>query len=97
VPGPHRKSGEPPEHHGAGEAFDPRGRHDFGRRFGREARVVGQEAPTAWLADASRSIALFGPPTVSVDQMMDLIVDHLSAGGRLLGKPTHFEARSGKF
>jgi len=71
--------------------------HDFGRRFGREARVVGQEAPTAWLADASRSIALFGPPTVSVDQMMDLIVDHLSAGGRLLGKPTHFEARSGKF
>ena len=71
--------------------------HDFGRRFGREARVVGQEAPTAWLADASRSIALFGPPTISVDQMMDLIVDHLSAGGRLLGKPTHFEARSGKF
>lgn len=70
---------------------------EFGRRFGREARVVGQEAPTAWLADASRSIALFGPPTVSVDQMMDLIVEHLSAGGRLLGKPTHFEARSGKF
>jgi hypothetical protein len=34
---------------------------------------------------------------VSVDQMMDLIVDHLSAGGRLLDKPTHFEARSGKF
>lgn len=70
---------------------------EFGRRFGREAQVVGQEAPTAWLADASRSIALFGPPTVSVDHMMDLIVEHLSAGGRLLGKPTHFEARSGKF
>lgn len=70
---------------------------EFGRRLGREARVVGQEAPTAWLADASRSIALFGPPTVGLDQMMDLIVEHLSTGGRLLGKPTHFEARSGKF
>jgi hypothetical protein len=29
--------------------------------------------------------------------MLELITAHVGAGGRLLGKPTHFEARSGKF
>jgi hypothetical protein len=29
--------------------------------------------------------------------MMDLITAYVGAGGRFLGKPTHFEARSGKF
>ena len=29
--------------------------------------------------------------------MMDLITGYVQQGGRLLGKPTHFETRSGKF
>src|SRR6187402_393868 len=64
---------------------------EFGRRLGREPVFTGSEAPTAWLADAAESARLFGPPTVSVADMMDLIVPHVQAGGRLLGKPTHFE------
>lgn len=70
---------------------------DFGRRLGRAPVFTGSEAPTAWLSDASESIRLFGPPTVSVDTMMAHIAAHVQAGGRLLGKPTHFETRDGKF
>jgi nucleoside-diphosphate-sugar epimerase len=70
---------------------------DFGRRLEREPVFTGTEAGSAWLSDASESIRLFGPPTVSVTAMMDMIADYLRAGGNLLGKPTHFETRSGKF
>ena len=70
---------------------------EFGRRFGRTPVLTGNEAPTAWLSDASESIRLFGPPTMGVPQMMGLITDYLRTGGQLLGKPTHFETRSGKF
>jgi nucleoside-diphosphate-sugar epimerase len=69
----------------------------FGRRFDRSPLVVGTEAETAWLADASESQCLFGPPEMSVDRMMDLIAANVRGGGRLLDKPTHFEARTGKF
>jgi nucleoside-diphosphate-sugar epimerase len=70
---------------------------EFGRRFGRKPVFTGSEAPTAWLADASESMRLFGPPTVPVAAMLDLVAAHVQAGGRLLGKPTHFETRDGKF
>lgn len=70
---------------------------EFGRRLGRTPKFTGTEAGTAWLADAAESVRLFGPPTVSLSAMMDLITAHVQAGGRLLGKPTHFETRDGKF
>jgi len=70
---------------------------EFGRRLGRAPIFTGQEAPTAWLADASESVRLFGPPETTVEKMMELITHYTRGGGRLLGKPTHFETRSGKF
>jgi hypothetical protein len=70
---------------------------EFGRRLGSVPVLTGTEAGTAWLSDASESLKLFGPPEVSVERMLDLITAHVSGGGRFLGKPTHFEARSGKF
>lgn len=70
---------------------------EFGRRLGRAPVLTGTEATTAWLSDAAESLRLFGPPETSVPRMMDLITAYVGAGGRLLGKPTHFEARSGKF
>ncbi|MEI6105669.1 MAG: epimerase [Opitutae bacterium] len=70
---------------------------EFGRQLGRTPVIIGQEAPTAWLADASESIKLFGAPEMPVPRMMELITAYVRANGRLLGKPTHFEARSGKF
>lgn len=69
----------------------------FGKIFGRAPVLVGREADNAWLSDAGESLRLFGPPTVPLDEMVSRIADYLGAGGRLLGKPTHFEARDGKF
>ena len=40
---------------------------------------------------------LFGPTTVSPDAMIQMVADYLQIGGKLLGKPTHFETRDGKF
>lgn len=70
---------------------------DFGKRFRRPAMIVGKEASVAWVADARESIRLFGEPETSVAQMMDDVAAYISAGGRMLGKPTHFDTRDGKF
>jgi nucleoside-diphosphate-sugar epimerase len=69
----------------------------FGVIFGKAPVLKGTPAKEAWLADASESIRLFGPPTKTLDELIALVAAHVSAGGRLLGKPTHFEARDGKF
>jgi len=69
----------------------------FGRRFSLAPRFTGTPAEAAWHSDASESIRLFGPVTRSLDELIALVADHLQAGGRLLGKPTHFETRDGKF
>jgi nucleoside-diphosphate-sugar epimerase len=69
----------------------------FGELFGRTPTIVGEEASDALLSNASHSIELFGPPTVSVGQMIVWIADWIQRGRPLLDKPTHFEERSGKF
>lgn len=69
----------------------------FGRLFGREVTIVGQPAPTAWLSDASRSFELFGPATVTLEEMIAATAEWVQGGGATLGKPTHFEARDGQF
>lgn len=70
---------------------------EFGRRFGRTPRLQGREAGAAWIADARECERLFGPAETSLEQMLDLIAAYLTTGGHLLGKPTHFETRDGKF
>ena len=70
---------------------------EFGRRFNKTPSIIGEEAPTAWLADASESVRLMGQPETSVSRMMEMITRYINEGGRLLGKPTHFEARTGQF
>ncbi len=70
---------------------------DFGRRFGKKPIFEGEETPTALLNNASACHKLFGPPQMSVAEMMDMIAGWLASGGRTLGKPTHFETRTGKF
>ena len=69
----------------------------FAELLGREARIVGQEAPTAWLNNASKAHRLYGPPSVSADQLIEWTADWVKRGGATLGKPTHFEVRDGKF
>ncbi len=69
----------------------------FGRRLGRSPVFEGNEAPDALLSDASRSLALLGPPQVNVDLLMDWVATWLERGGPLLEKPTKFETRDGRF
>ena len=69
----------------------------FGDLFKREPILVGQESRTAWLWDASRSYELFGPPSVSLDEMITATARWHRLGGSVLGKPTHFEVRDGQY
>jgi len=69
----------------------------LGRRLGIEPVLRGVEAPTAWLVDCNKAFALFGPPQVSLDRMLDWTADWVQRGGASLGKPTHYEARDGKY
>ncbi len=71
--------------------------HEFGRRFGRAPVLSGQEAPTAWLLDTTQAQALFGPPRVPIEAMIDWVADWVQRGGPSLGKPTHFSTRDGKY
>jgi len=70
---------------------------EFGRRFGREPVLTGQEAPTAWLEDTTLAQRLFGPPRVPIETMIDWVADWVRRGGPSLGKPTHFSTRDGKY
>lgn len=69
----------------------------FGELLHREPVIVGKESTTAWLSNAERSVELLGPTTVTLDEMIDLTANWVSSGGALLGKPTHFDARDGRF
>ncbi len=69
----------------------------LGRRLGVEPVLTGQEAPTAWLVDCAEARRLFGPPQVGLDRMLDWTADWVRRGGDSLGKPTHYEARDGKY
>lgn len=69
----------------------------FGEIFGVDPVLLGVESDVALLNNAGRSFRLFGYPTVSVDEIIDWTARWIGAGGRTLNKPTHFEARDGKF
>lgn len=69
----------------------------FGELFGVEPIFCGEEREVALLADASKSIELFGYPTVGVSEMIKWQAEWIKDGGRSLGKPTHFEETKGKF
>ena len=69
----------------------------FGRAFGIEPILVGCEKDTALLSNASKCTKLFGPPPVTVEQMIEWTAHWVKIGGRTLNRPTHFEQRDGKF
>jgi nucleoside-diphosphate-sugar epimerase len=69
----------------------------LGQLLGKTPRFEGVEATDALLSNAARSQALFGPPTVPLDTLLGWVAAWIRRGGRLLGKPTKFEARDGRF
>ena len=69
----------------------------FGELLDRRPVITGSEGPVAWLFDATKSYELFGPPTVTLDEMIEATANWVRQGGQTLGKPTHFEVRDGTF
>jgi nucleoside-diphosphate-sugar epimerase len=69
----------------------------FGAVWGIEPIFEGSEKESALLNNARRCEQLFGPPEVSVEQMVEWIAAWVARGGRSLGKPTHYEERKGAF
>ena len=70
---------------------------EFGKRFGKEVKIIGEEADTALLSNSSKAHQAFGYPSVSVREMIELIAHWIENEGELLNKPTHFQERKGQF
>jgi nucleoside-diphosphate-sugar epimerase len=68
----------------------------LGQLMGRTPRFATEEPPTALLSNAARCRARFGPPPVSLDQLLVWTAHWVSSGGRTLGKPTRFQVRDGR-
>jgi nucleoside-diphosphate-sugar epimerase len=69
----------------------------LGERMHRTPRFSGEERPDALLSDTSRMRTLFAAPETTIDEMLDGVAHWVTIGGTLLGKPTKFEARDGRF
>jgi len=70
---------------------------ELATRLGRPARIVGNEASTAWLTDTTAADKLFGPPSVPLVKMIDWTADWIARGLPTLDKPTRFEVRDGVY
>ena len=70
---------------------------EFGKLFGVQPVLVNEEAPTALLNNPEQASELFGRPKVPVKQVIEWIAGWLKEEKELLGKPTHFEVRDGKY
>jgi nucleoside-diphosphate-sugar epimerase len=69
----------------------------FAARFGRAARLQGEEGGRALLGNPALCVSRLGPPEVSLDRLVEWTADWVERGGRSLGKPTKFERVDGRF
>ena len=71
--------------------------HDLGALLGRTPVLTGAEAPDALLADTARMRSTLGEVEVDYWTLVSWVAAWVKRGGRVLGKPTRFEVRDGKF
>ncbi|MET8990169.1 NAD-dependent epimerase/dehydratase family protein [Nonomuraea wenchangensis] len=69
----------------------------LGEALGREPVFTGEPAPTALLSNASRCHRLFGYPELTPAELVEHTARWVADGGPLLGKPTKFDRRDGRF
>jgi nucleoside-diphosphate-sugar epimerase len=69
----------------------------LGERLGREPAFEGAEGTDALLSNGARMRELLDHPLLPLDTLLDWVADWVRRGGRLLGKPTNFERRDGRF
>lgn len=70
---------------------------EFGRMFGKPVTISGEESPTALLNNANRCHRLFGYPSVTLREMMEMTFEWVSNERETFNKPTHFQERAGKY
>jgi nucleoside-diphosphate-sugar epimerase len=66
-------------------------------RLNREPVFDGTEADDALLSNTLLMARTLPPPEMPLDTMLDWTADWIRAGRPLLGKPTHFDVRTGTF
>jgi hypothetical protein len=69
----------------------------LGKRLGKTPTFTGTEAADALLTNTTRSRELLGAPATSTDVLLDWVSDWVLGQRPLLGRPTHFETRTGAF
>lgn len=69
----------------------------LGELLDRKVQFTGEPGPTAWLWNAQRSYDWFGPPTVTIEEMLQATAHWVKHAGPTLNRPTHFEVRDGNF
>ncbi|MRI00212.1 epimerase [Kriegella sp. EG-1] len=74
---------------------------DIAKRLGelldKPVKLQGKQAETALLINVAESQKILGTRKVSVDQVLKWTAEWIANDNRLLGKPTHFEVRDGKY
>lgn len=70
---------------------------ELGRLMRRSPRFVGEPAATALLNNAERAFKSLGAPRVPVNQLIHWVAAWVMQDGAVLGKPTRFESRDGRF
>lgn len=71
--------------------------HALGERLGTAVRIDGTEAPDALLSRAERMRDVLDLPLLPLETLLDWVAAWVGGGGALLGKPTNFERRDGRF
>lgn len=71
--------------------------NEFGKLMGVDPILTGTEAPTALLSNSEEAFSLFGRPKVPISLVIKWIANWIKEDKGLLGKPTHFEVRDGKY
>ena len=70
---------------------------EFGRMMGIVPRFDNEEQSTSLLSNAAEAFLLFGYPKTPLKRIMELLVDWINEGGKILNKETHFQERKGQF
>lgn len=70
---------------------------EFGKLFHTTPHFTGEEQESALLSNAAESFRLFGYPSVSLKEMIELTAEWLIQDKETINKPTHFQERAGKY
>ena len=69
----------------------------FGELLGRRPILQGVEQQNALLSNAGQAFRLLGYPSVSLNQVIEWVAHWVVDGGAVLGKPTKYGVRDGRF